>query len=225
MSAIQYVIFDCDGVLVDSEALASEAWRLFLEDHGFSMSLAEINSRFAGKTDGMIRDLMLTEHQLELPEDTADRIEDTALKLFDGQLRAIPHVAQAIRDVRLPKSVCTNSRGKRLKASLMATGLYDLFSPDRLFHSQLVRHPKPAPDLHLHAAQSAGYVPAQTVVIEDSVTGVTAAKAAGMRSFGFVGAAHCSPDQADKLLSAGAELVFDDMRELGKHIQQSRLNQ
>ncbi|WP_259781121.1 HAD family hydrolase [Aestuariispira ectoiniformans] len=215
MSKFDLVIFDCDGVLVDSEALSTKVWVQFLADHGLPYGTEDIAAH-AGLTDRALRNLISEETGYELPDDTPQQIEERATSLFDNELNALPGVLDAVSRLTLPKCVCSNSGMARLHRSLRTVGLFDHFGPDRIYHASLVGKPKPAPDLHLHALERMGATAEHAVVIEDSVTGVTAARAAGITVFGYTAASHLGEDQADKLRAAGASLVFNDMNELDR---------
>lgn len=210
MSKFDLVIFDCDGVLVDSEALSMKVWTKFLADHSLYYNEEDI-AKHAGLTDRALRDLICAESGIDLPDDTPHQIEERANLLFDTELRALPGVLDAVSRMTRAKCVCSNSGLKRLHRSLQTVGLFDHFGAERLFSASQVSNPKPAPDLHRLALSRLGQMADRAVVIEDSTTGVAAARAAGITVFGYTGASHLAADQADKLKAAGAAIVFDDM--------------
>lgn len=210
------VIFDCDGVLLDSEALSARAWSLALADCGLDYDEAELARRFTGYTDATMTEVIARERGRPLPEDMARRVLDRCLRLFAEELRPITGIVELLRRLETPRCVASNSGVERLRASLRLAGLAPLFAPEAVFSAEQVARPKPAPDLHLHAARSLGFAPGDCLVVEDSATGVTAARAAGIPVVGFLGASHLPPDQAERLLAAGAERVVADAAALGE---------
>lgn len=208
------IIFDCDGVLVDSEALAAQVWAEFLSEFGVTRSPEELGARYAGMTDAALGRKITEETGVALPAEVPQLIEERANDLFDRELTAIDGVADFLAKDNRPRCVCSNSGPARLRRSLETTGLAGLFDANRIFSAALVAQPKPAADLHLHAASTCGADPARCLVIEDSATGVQAARAAGMGVLGFVGASHLGDAQADALRKAGAGRIFTHMREL-----------
>ena len=210
------VIFDLDGVLVDSEHLAARAVAEEAADWGSTVSAAEVLARFVGLTDKRIGQVLSAEAGGQLPADFAERVHRRALALIDRELEPVPGARAALETLALPRCVASNSRPDRVIRSLAATGLSAHFADDTLFSAAQVARPKPAPDLHRHVAAEMGIQAAEAVVIEDSETGVAAAVAAGMTVLGFVGAGHITDRdaQAARLTAAGASLVFDELRTL-----------
>jgi HAD superfamily hydrolase (TIGR01509 family) len=209
------VIFDCDGVLVDSEIIAARVEAQLLTDAGYEITAEEIAETYSGLT---FKDIMLRIEELAgIPFqasllDAAESLTDERLK---REVRAIEGAHEAILSVTAPRCVCSNSTLERLDMMLTATRLKPLFGAN-IFSSLATesRKPKPAPDVFLHAAKAMGANPAKTFVIEDSVHGIRGAKAAGMRVIGFTGAAHSYPGHADMLTEAGAETVIRRWPEL-----------
>src|SRR5438270_5796375 len=203
------VIFDCDGVLIDSELLSVRADRECLAACGIELSMEEILERYTGISfAGMVADLEARHGRL--PADFAERHRRHLWPLFDSELRAIPGVSAVIDALTCRACVASSGRPDRLRHALSLVGLYDRFHPN-IFSAVEVAHGKPAPDLFLHAAERMGVTPARCIVIEDSLPGVTAAVAAGMTVIGFVGASHCRPGDAARLAAQGAVVVIDDM--------------
>jgi HAD superfamily hydrolase (TIGR01509 family) len=210
------VIFDLDGVLVDSEHLAARAVAEEAADWGSTVGAAEVLARFVGLTDKRIGEVLSAEASGQLPADFAERVHLRALALIDRELEPVPGARQVLERLALPRCVASNSRPDRVARSLAATGLSALFADDALFSAAQVARPKPAPDLHRHAAARMGIQVGDAVVIEDSETGVTAAVAAGMTVLGFLGAGHITDRDGHgaRLTAAGASLVFDELRAL-----------
>jgi HAD superfamily hydrolase (TIGR01509 family) len=206
------VIFDCDGVLIDSELLSIRADRECLAECGIELSVDEIRDRYTGISfAGMVADLEARHGPL--PADFADRHRTRLWPLFETELQAIPGVGAVLDSLTCKICVASSGRPERLKHALSLVGLYDRFHP-HIFSATEVPRGKPAPDLFLHAAERMGVMPERCVVIEDSLPGVTAAVAAGMRVIGFVGASHCRPGDAARLSAQGAIAVIDDMAQL-----------
>ena len=215
MPGFDLIIYDCDGVLVDSEIIAAEVESRLLTEAGFPISTEEMAERFAGLT---WKDILLTvERESSIP--FSAQLLDESERLLDIRLandvQAIDGVLDAIVRIPGPRCICSNSSLTRLKAMLKRTGLDQLFG-DHVYSAKDLGEgrTKPAPDVFLHGASQLGVRPSGVLVIEDSVHGIHAAKAAGMRVVGFTGASHSYPGHADKLTEAGAETVIRRMREL-----------
>ena len=155
------------------------------------------------------------ERDCKLPDDFSERLNSILFARFETDLKPIEGVREAILSLPYPRCVASSSVPERIALSLRVTGLSDLF--DDIFSSTQVPRGKPAPDLFLHAASSMNARPEDCVVIEDSVAGVQAALAAGMRVIGFAGGGHCGPDHTEKLRQAGAPVVIERMADLQEH--------
>ena len=210
---IGLVVFDCDGVLVDSEVIACRVEAEVLTAIGFPHSFEDVRRDYVGLGAASVRRLIEERFGRALPEDFRARSLAAALAAFERELKPIPGIVDAIARLDGPRCVASSSDPARIRRSLELTGLLDAFDP-HLFSATMVEHGKPAPDLFLHAAQSMGFPPSRCVVIEDSVPGVQAARAAGMTVLGFHGGSHCAPDHPAKLENAGAHLLFADMHDL-----------
>ncbi len=206
------LIFDCDGVLVDSELLSCQADAACLAEIGIPLSAEDILGRYVGiNLAGMLADL--EQRFGRLPPDLAETMHRRTLAAFDAELTAVAGVAAALDAIAMPRCVASGSAPARIRHSLALTGLLHRFDP-HIFSATQVARGKPAPDLFLFAAHRMDAAPGQCLVIEDSIPGVQAARAAGMRVWGFTGGSHCRPGHADRLRAAGADAVFDDMRHL-----------
>lgn len=209
MPAPDLVIFDFDGVLVDSEIIAIQVESELLTKAGFEISPEEMAERYLGLT---FKDILLAiEKDANIPFQ-ASLLEEQR-KLLEGRLnRELKAIEGADKALALMpnKCICSNSRGERIKSMLQKTGLNPFFADNIYSASDLENvESKPAPDVFLHAATSLDADPANTFVIEDSVHGVTGAVAAGMRVIGFTGGAHTFAGHADRLTEAGAETVIN----------------
>ncbi|SMF02867.1 haloacid dehalogenase superfamily, subfamily IA, variant 3 with third motif having DD or ED [Tistlia consotensis] len=209
----ELLIFDCDGVLIDSEALVCNADAEELTRIGYPITGEEMARRFAGVPGAVALAELEREMGRPLPEGFHARCEAKAMALYRSELRALPRAAETIAALPFPRCVASSSRPAKLALGLVETGLYELFYP-HLFSTVLVANGKPAPDLFLHAAAALGATTAGCLVIEDSIAGVTAARAAGMRIVGFTGGSHCGADHGERLRAAGAVAIVPGYAEL-----------
>jgi HAD superfamily hydrolase (TIGR01509 family) len=206
------VIFDCDGVLVDSEPIANRVLAEHLTEAGYPITAAECERRFTGLRFPALVAEIEAETGRPLPPALHARVHERTLSTFSLSLKPIPGIAQVVDGLQIPYCVASSSSPPRIRHSLTVTGLIGLFEP-HLFSAAMVARGKPFPDLFLYAAREMGVPPARCVVIEDSVPGVTAAHAAGMAVIGFVGGGHARHDDYRAALrAAGADRIIDDMR-------------
>jgi HAD superfamily hydrolase (TIGR01509 family) len=215
MTPTDLIIFDCDGVLVDSELIAARVEAELLTLAGFEITPQELSERYAGLT---FKDIMLQiEEKSRIPFQASliDQAEVLTDKRLANEVRAIDGARDAVASVSGLRCVCSNSTPERLDLMLTRVGLKPYFE-GRIFSALATPsgRPKPAPDVFLHAARTLDADPARTFVIEDSVHGIAGAKAAGMRVIGFTGASHSYPGHADALTDAGAETVIRRWHEL-----------
>ncbi|MGH2882260.1 MAG: HAD family hydrolase [Solirubrobacteraceae bacterium] len=204
----QLVIFDCDGVLVDSEPISVRIDVEMLAEVVVSMSEAEVIERFVGRSPEVI--LAETEARLgaRVPEGWFERGEQRLRKAFAAELKPVDGVSEALARIPDPVCVASSSAPVNLRFKLELTGLYERFA-GHIFSASEVANGKPAPDLFLHAARQMGVDPSDCVVVEDSRYGVQAARAAGMGVLGYAGG--LTPAEA---LSGARTTVFEDMRSL-----------
>ena len=213
MVSIDLVIFDCDGVLVDSEVISCRAHAQMLTRHGYPITAEQVLQRFLGVSDREARLIVESEMGRGLPDDFESQVKQATLQFYGEDLRAIAYAGETIAAIGLPKCVASSGTPEKIRHGLTCAGLYDQFVP-HIFSAVQVKRGKPAPDLFLFAAERMGAAPERCVVIEDSVPGVTGACAAGMAVLGFHGGSHCTPAHAAMLKKAGAAATFDDMRQL-----------
>jgi HAD superfamily hydrolase (TIGR01509 family) len=208
---LELVIFDCDGVLVDSEVISNEVLARALTEQGLPTTLAQARRDYQGLLLAEIDSRARAKLGRPLAQDWLERYERDRAAVFRRELRAVPGVAEAIQRIKAAGvAVCVASQGKleKTRLSLELTKLNPLFPDEALFSAYSVPRGKPHPDLFLHAAQTIATEPTRCAVIEDTPSGVTAAVSAGMRAFGY--AADSDPTT---LRQAGAE-VFMSMEEL-----------
>ena len=208
MAEVELVIFDCDGVLIDSERLGVEVDTAVVRELGWPLSEVEVIERFVGRSDRDNRATIEAHLGRKLPADWLETIENRYREAFADRLTPVDGVLDALEQITLPSCVASGATHAHLRFTLGLTGLYDRFA-GRIFSSEDVARGKPAPDLFLHAAERMEADPARCVVIEDSRPGVEAARAAGMRVLAFAGG--LTPAER---LDGPDTVVFDDMREL-----------
>jgi HAD superfamily hydrolase (TIGR01509 family) len=207
------VIFDCDGVLVDSELIACRVDAECLTETGFPTTAEFIQAQFVGVSSATMFERIERDHGRKLPADFPALLQRRLAAAFDDELKAIAGVADILPALGMRKCVASSSQPERLRHTLGLTGLWPHFAP-HVFSASMVQKGKPAPDLFLYAAAQMNVSPRDCVVVEDSRAGIEAGRAAGMRVLGFAGGSHCGPGHAALLRDAGADLVFNDMRRL-----------
>jgi HAD superfamily hydrolase (TIGR01509 family) len=211
MRDLQLVIFDCDGVLVDSEVISNDVLARSLTEQGLPTTLAQARCDYQGLLLADIDSRAQAKLGRPLATDWLERYERDRAVVFRRELCAVPGVAETVRRIKAARvAVCVASQGKleKTRLSLQLTKLEDLFPDEALFSAYSVARGKPHPDLFLHAAATMAVEPSRCAVVEDTPSGVTAAVAAGMRAFGYA-----ADSDATALRRAGAE-VFKSMEEL-----------
>jgi HAD superfamily hydrolase (TIGR01509 family) len=216
--ALDLIIFDCDGVLVDSEVLSCRCLCDVLATCDIRLALPEALELFLGRSTAAVLQHYGAQGRV-LPETFLSDLKARVRQAFQSSLQAIPGVGSLLSGLQIPHCVASSSDIDRVSFSLALAGLVHHFG-DQIYTSQMVARGKPAPDLFLHAAMKMRADPARALVIEDSVSGVTAAKAAGMKVWGFTGGGHYeSRDGHAILYDAGADRVFDRMADFWKEGQ------
>jgi HAD superfamily hydrolase (TIGR01509 family) len=211
----ELVIFDCDGVLVDSELLSCRCLSETLADIGVEVSIEQVLRLFLGRSTAAVTQYC-ADRGRPVPVTFLPQLKLRVRESFRRALKPIPGIGALLSDFKAPSCVASSSDLERVALSLTLTGLAEHFG-NRLYTAQMVARGKPAPDLFLYAAAQMKTAPARTLVIEDSISGVTAAKAAGMTVWGFVGGSHyVSRDGRAMLVDAGADRVFDRMADFWK---------
>lgn len=210
----ELVIFDCDGVLVDSEPISIAVLREVIAGAGLEIGEDVAYRRFLGRSMSTIAKLLEDEFGLTMTDGHLAEVRGRLYERFRRELKAIPGIADAVEALTAPFCVASSSQPERIRLSLSVTGLLEKFEP-RIYSSTMVENGKPAPDLFLHAAHAMGVEPAGCVVVEDSAAGIEAAGRAGMTVFAFTGgthAVHCGLH--DTAAALNPHLIFDDMRQL-----------
>jgi HAD superfamily hydrolase (TIGR01509 family) len=204
----QLVIFDCDGVLVDSEPIAVGIDQLVLERVGLSLSRREIIDRFVGRSASVMDAVIEERLGHPIPPELRAEFDRLYQRAFDAELKPVAGIPEALERIRLPMCVASSSEPNSLRHKLQLTRL-DCYFGDRVFSARQVPRGKPAPDLFLFAAEQMRFPPSRSVVVEDSQYGVQAGLAAGMRVLAYTGGITAN----DTLRSDGV-VLFDDMQEL-----------
>jgi HAD superfamily hydrolase (TIGR01509 family) len=203
------IIFDCDGVLVDSELLACQVEIEILQGLGHPISLGEFQRRAIGRSRKDNQAMLEGLWDRPLPADYTEQVQSRLFDLFRTGLRPVVGMVDLVGRVAVDRCVASSSPPDRLGLVLSIGGYEPLF-PSHVFSAVEVARGKPAPDLFLHAAYRMGAEPGRCLVVEDSVPGIQAAKAAGMTAVGFCGGGHCLPDHPAALRAAGADEIAAD---------------
>ena len=208
MKRFALVIFDCDGVLVDSEVITSRVFAGMLNELGIPATVEEVFDKFVGRS--MAQCLEVIEELLgrEVPADFAQRYHVRTALALKSELKAVPGIELTLDEIRLPYCVASNGSHEKMQTTLGITGLLPKFQ-GQLFSVTQVARGKPFPDVFLYAAAKSGVAPSACAVIEDTPTGVTAGVAAGMTVYGY-----CAHTPARRLIEAGAYHTFDRMSDL-----------
>jgi HAD superfamily hydrolase (TIGR01509 family) len=214
------LIFDCDGVLVDSEVVVAPVVAQLFSSHGADLTPDEVLDRFTGLANPEMIRRVGAEFGVEFPDGFLAEMELAELAALERGLQPVPGMVELLEGLAegsassaVSMCVASSSAPERIRRSLEVTGLASCFG-DHVFSAAEVERPKPAPDLFLHAASAMGCAPRECVVVEDSVFGIAAGAAAGMRVIGFTAATHGAAEADVMLLGAGAEVVARDAQEL-----------
>ena len=213
---IELIIFDCDGVLIDSEILVCRLTSEELTRLGFPIGVDDVIRRFAGRAEASMIAEVERDWGRPVPAAYRSRMRSRVAQSYAGELQAIPGVLDTLNAIRCGICVASSSGPEKLQLGLRSTGLLDRFG-ENVISAARVANGKPAPDVFVYAAGWMRAAVETCLVVEDSVPGVRAARAAGMRVVGFTGGRHCGAGHAERLLDAGAERVIGDMAEL-RHI-------
>lgn len=218
MATIDLLISDCDGVIVDSEIISHRVLFEALSLYVPAERLKEALEGTFGLTLPSIMDLLEKRFDLALPSSFDDDLRRTSEQVVADEVQAIPGVREALLAIDLPLAVASNSRLHNVEASLRRAGLTERVG-GHIFSAEMVSSPKPAPDVYLLAAERMGVAPGHCLVVEDSPTGVLAARTAGMQVIGFTGASHIPAGHDLALRELGVAAVISDMRDLPKTVE------
>lgn len=208
------VIFDCDGVLVDSEPISLRLLVSTLASAGLTLTPAEADALFLGRSLASTREIVARDHGLILTDAALEDMRRALYAAFRAELAPVAHIADTLDALACPYCVASSSQPERIALSLAVTGLWTRFE-GRVFSATMVSRGKPAPDLFLFAARTLGYDPATCLVVEDSPAGIVAAKAAGMRVVAFTGGSHAvSKEHRARVSALHPDATISDIRAL-----------
>jgi len=211
---VDLIIFDCDGVLVDSEPLAMRVLVAAISAQGITVSPDVAYRDFLGRSLASISTSLLDSHGAPLGPATLASMRHDLYALYRQELRPSPGLPEILGQLKIPFCVASSSELERIRLSLELTGLLPWFEP-HIFSASMVENGKPAPDLFLHAAHQMGVHPSRCLVIEDSPAGIAAARNAGMAVFAYTGGSHIVPSGLTAAIAAlGPDAIFDDMHAL-----------
>ena len=213
MAFPELIIFDCDGVLVDSEMIANRLLAEHLTKHGFEITAEGSRNRFIGYSMAKII-AEVQDEGVSLPDDFEPFLKQSDQKTFAAELKAIPGAFDTLSQLTQNKCVASSGAPDKTYKNLTLTNLINFFQPEHLFSAQMVKNSKPAPDLFLHAANHFDIKPKNCLVIEDTTLGIQAGLAANMTVFGFAGGSHCDAAYIQRLNETGVKIIFHHMNEL-----------
>lgn len=190
MEQIELVIFDCDGVLIDSEVLSLQVWVQLLAARGIYIDSAYFASHFLGRSMEHVKAKILHDFELEVTDALTDEFAQELQMIFAKKLTVTPHITALLESLRVPYVLATSSSPARTEMALSVSGLNRYFTKPQIFTASMVTRGKPAPDLFLYAASCYQTAPSSCLVLEDSAPGLAAAKAAGMHFRHYVGGSH-----------------------------------
>jgi HAD superfamily hydrolase (TIGR01509 family) len=215
---LKHVLFDNDGTVVDSEIIAVRATLHLLAEYGFQMSVQEYSHRFPGLLERDIIKILSEEYKFQVPDDYLERVRAEHRAAFERELRAIAGMPSILKKLKTPKSIVSNGSVRHVEQCLRLTRLRSALD-GHIFSAEQVGRPKPHPDVYHFALEKLELDRASVIVIEDSPTGVTAAKEAGLQVVGFLGAAHIHDGHDARLLECGADFIAADAKALGKLLE------
>jgi HAD superfamily hydrolase (TIGR01509 family) len=202
------VIFDCDGVLVDSEVITSRVFAAMLNELGIPATVDEVFDKFVGRSMTYCLEVIAQMLGRKVPADFAQQYHARTALALKTNLKMVPGIESALDEIRLPYCVASNGSHEKMQTTLGLTGLLPRFQ-GKLFSVADVARGKPFPDVFLYAAAQSGVAPSECAVVEDTPTGVTAGIAAGMTVYGY-----CAHTPIHRLIEAGAQYTFDRMSDL-----------
>jgi len=208
LSEYELVIFDCDGVLVDSESISCGTIAEIATELGFPMTTDEAITAFVGTSMDVVTTYLRPRIKEPLPSDFEQEYRNRIKQRFENELQPIPGIESVLESLTIPKCVGSNGPREKIMMNLGLTKLLSHFESHQIFSAYDIKKWKPLPDLYLYAARQMGVAPKNCVVVEDSLAGVQAAQAAGMEVIGYAGTT-----DGKLLKAAGAKVIFD-MNEL-----------
>jgi HAD superfamily hydrolase (TIGR01509 family) len=209
------IIFDCDGVLIDSEFIANRLFAEVLTARGYAITAEECTRKFTGVNEAVARQMIMNESDIHLPEDYWTALQPDLWKAYEKDLTSLMQpVLQTLESLNIPRCVASNSSRDHVVSCLHLSKQAHYFNDSAIFSSQQVPKPKPSPDLFLFAADQMGFAPEDCIVVEDSPTGATAAIAAGMSLLLFLGGTHANSEWYRKRLESFQKPLLMNCEEL-----------
>ena len=215
---LKHILFDNDGTVVDSEIIAVRATLRLLQPFGFQMSEQEYSHRFPGLLERDIIAIISEEYGIRVSDDYLEQVRAAHRSAFDRELRAIAGMPTIFRKLKTPKSMVSNGSVRHVEQCLRRVRLRSALD-GHIFSAEHVQRPKPHPDVYEFALNQLNLRHDDILAVEDSPTGVTSAKRAGLRVVGFLGAAHIHDGHDERLLACGADFIVPDARALGKLLE------
>ena len=215
---MRQLIFDCDGVLIDSEIIAAEVMVSLLNKHGIPITISYYLENCTGKTFTGLKNSLSAEHQVELPENFIPLVTEQMELSKSKKLMPIVGMDKLLENLLdIPKAVVSNSDGYQINNALDKVNIAHHFG-EKIYSSELVKYPKPSPEIYLYAADKLGVISKDCLVIEDSVSGATAALTAGMEVVGFLAGSHIVKGHENRLREIGVERLVFTAKELEREI-------
>ncbi|KXI28092.1 HAD family hydrolase [Paraglaciecola hydrolytica] len=215
MTAYELIIFDCDGVLIDSEGISKKTLMAQLRELGITIDDAYFIKNCLGRSFAHVKQSLLADFKVLLPDDFEQTHQTALVKDFERELVVTPDIKWLLGELTINFCLATSSSRPRTLNALRITGLNEYFS-DNIFTTSEVANGKPAPDLFLHAAKSMGVAAEKCLVFEDSLSGIQAAKSAGMTVCRYIGGSHLLSAEANLMAEQSDYLAFRHWRDLSK---------
>ena len=222
----ELIIFDCDGVLIDSEIIGCREEARALTEAGIPITTEEVVKRFTGMQTSVLRKILEDEYQVKIPDGFEAMVSARVKEAFENELERISGSMRLLRELKkanTPFCIASGSDRERLRHTLTKTGLWEFFGDERVFSAEQVSKGKPAPDIFHLCALKMHASPPRCIVLEDSVAGIKGAVAAGMYPIGFVGGRHCTKKHPEMLKEAGAKHIINKLSELPELIKREWL--
>lgn len=214
------IIFDCDGVLVDSEKLSQEVWINSLKNYGVELNQREFQRQYIGLDGVRVKVSLESEFNISLPVNFLDEIVKKKKEIYKKRLNSIKGVSECLQLLRNYKLCVASANSLDTIKNVLTLVKLEHFFGDNLFSAKMVKKGKPAPDLFIYASDKLAIRPSNCIVIEDTVNGINAGKSAGMNVLGFIGGSHCDADYIAELQTIATTKLFFEMIELPDKIAQ-----
>lgn len=212
--ANKLIIFDCDGVLVDSEAIACKVEADFLTELGYEITAEGLIEKFLGKPKDEISAIVFSDHNVTLPANYPQLLHQRVMRKLVSEVSMTDGIGDILESIP-NKCVASGAPLDRIDVNLSRSGLKPFFANKSIYTTDFVLNPKPAPDIHFYILEKEGFKASDAVVVEDSVTGIRSAVNAGINVIGYMGGSHCEISGYDRILrEAGANMIAGNASEL-----------